>query len=90
MLKSHHQKQKLLNLKNNMKNTLDNPKLWFIYSPRFWAMVIGAVSLYLKAKGIFGDPEMVLITTIMAGFITIKTIDRNTWDSRIAAAKITK
>jgi len=51
-------------------------------------MVIGAVCLYLKSKGIFGEDEMVLITTIMAGFITIKTIDRNSGDARIASAKI--
>lgn len=48
----------------------------FLKAPRFWAMVIGAVSIYLKAKGFIGVEEMTLIATIMGGFITIRTIDR--------------
>lgn len=50
--------------------------LEFLTSTRFWAMVVGALALYLKTKGIFGDPEMVLITTIMGGFIVVRTVDR--------------
>jgi hypothetical protein len=53
-----------------------NSKLEFLTSTRFWALVIGAISLYLKTKGIIGDPETILIATILGGFITIKTIDR--------------
>ena len=49
----------------------------FLKSTRFWALLVGAVSLYLKTKGIFGDAEMVLVTTIMAGFISIRTVDRS-------------
>lgn len=51
-------------------------KLEFLLAPRFWALVIGAVSIYLKTKGIIGEPEMVLIATLTAGFITVKTVDR--------------
>lgn len=62
-------------------------KLLFLTAPRFWALVIGAVSLYLKAKGIFGDAEMILIATITAGFITVGTIDRVS-DKGLEATKI--
>lgn len=51
-------------------------KFEFIYSTRFWSLVIGAVSIYLKTKGYIGEPEMLLIATITGGFIGIKTIDR--------------
>jgi len=51
-------------------------KLQFLTAPRFWALMIGAVSLYLKTKGYIGEAETVLIATITAGFITVKTIDR--------------
>lgn len=51
-------------------------KLLFLTSVRFWVMVIGAVSLYLKTKGIIGDPETILIATIAAGFVAVKTVDR--------------
>ncbi len=48
----------------------------FLTSSRFWAIVIGAVSLYLRSKGIFGEAEMVLIATITAGFTVVRTVDR--------------
>ncbi len=51
-------------------------KFAFLTSERFWGLVIGAVSIYLQAKGIIGEPEMVLIATITAGFIGIGTIDK--------------
>lgn len=51
-------------------------KLLFLTSTRFWAMVVGAVSIYLKMKGIIGEAEMQLIATLTAGFIAIKTIDK--------------
>ncbi len=57
-------------------------KFDFLTSSRFIALVIGALSIYLKAKGIIGEPEMVLIATITAGFTTIRTIDRNIGDAR--------
>lgn len=53
-------------------------KFEFLTSTRFWAIVLGAVSLYLKQKGIFGDAEMLLIATITAGFTIVRTVDRAT------------
>ena len=51
-------------------------KIAFLGAPRFWVMVIGALSLYAKSKGWIGDPETILIATISAGFIAVDTIDR--------------
>lgn len=48
----------------------------FLKATRFYALVIGAVALYAKGKGWIGDSEVLLITTIMGGFITVRTIDR--------------
>ena len=62
-------------------------KLKFILAPRFWALVIGALSIYLKTKGIIGEPEMVLIATITAGFITVATADRYS-DKQLDVARI--
>lgn len=53
-------------------------KFEFLTSNRFWALVIGAVSIYLKAKGWIGEPEMLLIATITGGFTIIRTADRAT------------
>jgi len=50
--------------------------LGFLSSNRFWAMLVGAVALYLQQKGFIGEEEMVLIGTLSAGFIGIRTIDR--------------
>ena len=41
----------------------------FIYATRFWALVIGAISIYAKLKGWIGEPEMTLIATITGGLI---------------------
>lgn len=54
-----------------------NPKFDFIFSTRFWALALGALSIYLEAKGLIGEPERNLIATIVAGFTAIRTIDRN-------------
>jgi len=51
-------------------------KFAFLTSTRFWSLVIGSVSIYLKTKGFLGEAEMVLIASIMGGFITIRTVDR--------------
>lgn len=64
------------------------PWFGFLKATRFWAMVIGAVAIYLEAKGLIGDPEMLLVATLTAGFIGIKTIDRNTGDAKVEAATI--
>ena len=64
-----------------------NEKFAFLLSSRFWALIIGALSIYLQQKGFIGEPEMLLIATITAGFATIRTVDRNTGDAKIEAAK---
>lgn len=53
-------------------------KFAFLHAPRFWALVIGAISIYAKTKGWIGEPEMVLIATITGGFTIIRTVDRGT------------
>lgn len=52
--------------------------LTFLKSNRFWALVIGAVAVYLEAKGFIGEAERNLIAIISASFITVRTIDRAT------------
>lgn len=64
-------------------------KFAFLSSTRFWALIIGAVMFYLKAKGWVGESEMILANTILAGFIAIKTIDRNLGDKPVEVAQIT-
>lgn len=54
----------------------------FLFATRFWALVIGAVMFYLKAKGYVGTDEMILANTILSGFIIVKTIDRNIGDAK--------
>lgn len=66
-----------------------NNKLGFLTSTRFYALVIGAVMFYLKAKGWVGESEMILANTIIAGFITIKTIDRAS-EQKVLAAGVSK
>lgn len=51
-------------------------RLDFLGSTRFWVMVLGAVAVYLEAKGWLGEAERNLIATIVAGFITVRTVDR--------------
>lgn len=57
----------------------------FLLNSRFWAIVIGALSIYLQTKGYIGEAEMVLIATIMGGFTVVETIDV-AGDKKIAAA----
>jgi len=74
-------------LTNNNNNKMS--KFAFLTSNRFWALIIGAVAMYLQTKGIIGEPEMVLIATITAGFITVKTVDR-IGDSKVVSAGVAK
>lgn len=69
---------------------MENNKFDFLKSTRFWAIIIGAVAIYLQVKGIFGEAEMNLIAAIMGGFTLVRTIDRNTGDAKIGAAKASK
>lgn len=65
-----------------------NTTFSFLKSTRFWAIVIGAVSLYLSAKGLIGEAEMVLIATITGGFTLVRTVDRNVGDAKVESALI--
>lgn len=58
----------------------------FLKATRFWALVLGAVSVYAKLKGWIGEPEMALIATITGGFTIVRTIDRATEQRVIAEA----
>jgi hypothetical protein len=42
-------------------------------STRFWSLVLGSAIFYLKTKGFVGEPEMIMIETILGGFIAINT-----------------
>lgn len=60
----------------------------FLQSSRFWAIVVAALSIYLKTKGWIGDAEMVLISSVMGGFTLVRTVDR-IGDKKVEAAQIT-
>jgi len=51
-------------------------KLSFLKSSRFWAMVLGAVMLYLQQEGIVDQNLANLIATITGGFVGVKTVDK--------------
>jgi len=53
-----------------------NKKFAFLTATRFWAMFVGAVSIYLSAKGWIGEAERNFIASLMAGFLTVKSLDR--------------
>jgi len=53
-----------------------NRKLLFLTAPRFWAMVVATVTIYLEAKGLIGVAETVLIASLSAGFWATQTVDR--------------
>jgi hypothetical protein len=51
-------------------------KLSFLTSARFWQITIAAIAVYLETIGFIGQPEMILIASIMGGAAAIGTIDR--------------
>lgn len=53
-------------------------KLAFLKSTRFWAIVIGAVALALSQEGIISSSIAQMITTIVGGYATVRTIDKFT------------
>ena len=53
-----------------------NDKWAFIYSTRFWAILIIAVVGYLEVKGWIDEPLKVLIWTIAGSFGIVRTVDR--------------
>lgn len=59
-----------------IKEVLGKLDFSFLLSNRFWALVIGAVILYLKSKGLIGVDETNLVATIVFAFIGIRTVDR--------------
>jgi len=59
----------------------------FLYATRFWALVIGAASIYAQAKGWIGEAEMLLIATVTGGFTIVRTVDRAT-EQKITAAAV--
>lgn len=48
----------------------------FLKAPRFWVMILGALSVYLESKGFIGEAERNLIATLAASFIVVRTVDR--------------
>ncbi len=64
---------------------MKNSKFEFLTSSRFWAIVIGALSVYLQAKGYIGQAEMQLIATITAAFTLVRTADRMSEQKVLAA-----
>ena len=48
----------------------------FIYSNRFWSVVIGAIVMFLDQEGYISHNLMLLIDTILAGHVAIRTVDR--------------
>ena len=48
----------------------------FLKSTRFWAMLLGVLSVYLESRGILGENERDLIASIAAIFIGINSFDR--------------
>jgi len=55
---------------------MENNTWAFTRAPRFWVMLAGTISVYLQMKGWIGEPETILIASISAIFIAVKTIDR--------------
>lgn len=47
----------------------------FLKSVRFWAIVIGSLSIYLETKGFIGEAETLLIATITGLFTAVGTAD---------------
>lgn len=69
---------------------MNTSKFEFLTSTRFWALVLGSASTVLVTS--FGtEPWYVslgkFLGLLSAGFITLRTIDRNTGDAKVLAAK---
>lgn len=59
------------------QNTTASSKWYdFLTSNRFWAITIGALSIYGQQKGLLGDAEMQFIATISSLFVVVRTLDR--------------
>lgn len=51
-------------------------KLKFLTSTRFWAMLFAATIQYLQSENIITPEFSTFLTTIFAGFIGVRTVDR--------------
>lgn len=68
----------MLDSAHNRPNSPQNDPWWvFATSNRFWVMLLGAVAVYLEAKGWIGEAERNLIATVSAIFVTVRTLDRS-------------
>lgn len=45
-------------------------------STRFWSLLLGASVVYLQTKGFLGEAEMMLIGTVLGGYITLNTVSK--------------
>lgn len=50
----------------------------FLKAPRFWMMIVGALSVYAESKEWIGESERNLLATISVLFIGVQTVDRAT------------
>lgn len=66
---------------------MEKSKWAFLGSPRFFALVIGAVALALFQDGIISLAWVTAIGTITGGFIGIRSVDR-LGDKNVEAAKL--
>lgn len=61
-----------------------NDKFAFLYSTRFWAIVLGSASQVLTSPEVATDEWYVslgkFLSYVAAGFTIVRTIDRNIWD----------
>ena len=51
-------------------------KFAFLTSTRFYAVIIGAIAIYLSQEGIISEALSQLIITVAGGFTLIKSVDR--------------
>ena len=53
-----------------------NEHFTFIYSSRFWALVMLAISVALNSYGILPQETMNALITLLGGYIAVGTIDK--------------
>lgn len=53
-----------------------NDSWGFLKAPRFWALVIGAISVALFTDGFISQAWVTAIGIITGGFVTVRTVDR--------------
>ena len=68
--------------------SMENNTWAFLRSPRFYAMALGAIALWLFQDGFISAGLATAIATITAGYTLVRTADRN-GDKRVESAEIT-